>query len=170
MDFQLLNNNSIRIKSKKASFVVDPVKEIGKTSADGVLSLSKGVIDVSRVADSRIVISASGEYEVGGVKISGFAVEQGISYSINADNIFVVLGKVSNLKEAQDKTFSCQIALLNADEDPSAVVAKLEPKIVILYGEKKSEGAKALGKDVSPVNKFSAKDSFPAEMEVIILG
>lgn len=180
MDFSILHDNSIPIKSesikirtKRASFVIDPVKSISKVNSDAVILLgSKEDVDLSRVLGYRVVIEGQGEYEVGSVKISGIKAGDGFVYNIFEDNLVVVLGKVSALSRVQDKSSSCQIALLNVDKSLEASVAKLEPRIVILYGEKKTEGAKELGKEtVNPVQKFSiAKDKLPGEREVVVLG
>lgn len=173
MDFSILHNNSIRIRTKRASFVVDPVKEIAKVNSDAVILLDrKEERDLSRVSDYRVVIEGPGEYEIKSVKISGAKGENGFVYSIFADNVSLVLGKVSMLSRTQDKGLSCQIALLNADDKLEVIAAKLEPRTVVLYGEKKVEGAKELGKEnIKPVGKFSiVKDKLPVETEVVVLG
>jgi len=173
VDFSILYNNSIRIRTKHASFVIDPFRSIPKVSADAVIVLgNKEDIDLSRVSDYRIVIEGGGEYEVNNVKISGIGVGNSFVYRIFADNFILVLGRISALSRIQDESLSSELALLNVDENLEVIVAKLEPKTVILYGEKKMEGAKELGRDhIKPVQKFSiAKDKLPTEMEVVVLG
>ena len=172
MDFSILHNNSIRIRTKRASFVVDPVKSISKTNADAVILLDKEVVDLSRVEDHRVVLQGEGEYEVKNVKISGIGVGDGFVYSIFADNLALVLGKVSKILEIKDRDMDCQIALLNVDGQLQSIAAKLAPGIVILYGEKKIEGAKELGREsINLVQKFtSTKEKLPGEMEVVVLG
>lgn len=173
MDFSILHDSSIKIRSKNASVVVDPTQEIAKTNADAVIVLgTNSNINTERVADQRILIDGAGEYEVSGVKIAGFAGKNGSVYSILGDNIEIILGKVSEISGMQDKTFSCQIAILNVDDELKSIVARLEPKIVILYGDKKMDGAIALGKEnAEAVSKFSVlKDKLPEEMQVVVLG
>lgn len=173
MDFSTLHNNSIRIRTKRASFVVDPVKQIAKVNSDAVILLDKKEdTDLSRVSDYRVVIGSQGEYEIKSVKISGAKIGSGLVYSIFADNLNLVLGRVSVLSRIQDKSWSCQIAILNSDDKLGSIAAKLEPAIVLLYGEKKTDGAKELGKEnIKTVPKFSiVKDKLAGEMEVVVLG
>ena len=173
MDVAILGDNAVKIRSKNASFVVDPVKTISKVSADAILLLSNNTdTDTSRVLDQRIIICGLGEYEVGTVKISGIKVVSGILYSLLLDSIQVVLGKVSDISRLYDNTPSCQIAILKVDDYLKSIAAKLEPKIIVLYGDRKIEGAETLGKQgIQPVQKFTmTKDKMLDEMEVIVLG
>lgn len=172
MDIAILGEDVVKIRSKNTSFVVDPVKSMVKVNADAILLLNNNMhVDTTRVLDQRIIISGGGEYEVGGVKISGIKVLGGIVYSLFLDSCLVVLGKVSDISRLQDTTLSCEVALLLADSDLKSIVAKLEPKIVLLYGDKKMEGARSLGKvGIEPVQKFTTKGKLPEDMEVVVLG
>ena len=172
MDIAVLGGNALKIRSKHTSFVVDPVKTVSKVNADAILLLENINIDTSRVLDQRIIIDGPGEYEVGGVKISGIKAKNGTVYSLLMDNLQVVLGKVSDISRLQDNAPSCQIAVLEVDDDLKSIVGKLEPKTIILYGDKKMEGAKLLGKgDIQPVQKFTTtKDKLPEDMQVVVLG
>jgi hypothetical protein len=172
VDISIVDGNSIKLRGKQATFVVDPGKQMPKTAADGVILLNgKTNIDFSRVTDYRIVIDGPGEYEVGGVKISGIKTSKGVLYSLSIDDISVVLGSAA---EAKIEGFNaCQIAVVNTTgEFNDSFVTALEPKISVLYGEKKAEAAKALGAEaVVPIAKMSAaKDKFPEKMEVVVLG
>ncbi len=79
MDISIIGNQSIKLKGKQATFIVDPTKEMPKTAADAIILLN-GLenMDISRVTDSRITIQGAGGYEVGGVKISGTVTPKGI--------------------------------------------------------------------------------------------
>jgi len=179
MDVAILGINALKIRSRNASFVVDPVKTISKVGADAILLLNNNTdTDTSRVLDQRIIICGLGEYEVGTVKISGITVSppdrqagNGVVYSLLLDSIQVVLGKVSDISRLYDNTPSCQIAILKVDDDLKSIAAKLEPKIIVLYGDKKIEGAKTLGKQgIQPVQKFTiTRDKLPDEMQVVVL-
>jgi hypothetical protein len=171
VDISVIDGNSIKLKGKQATFIVDPVKQMPKTSADGIILLAgKSNVDISRVTDFRIVIDGPGEYEVGGVKISGTKTPKGTLYDLSIDNINVILGSTAEIKA--EGFNACQIAVVNTtgDFNESSLTA-LEPKISVLYGEKKIEAAKALGAEaVIPVSKISAiKDKLPEKMEVVVL-
>lgn len=172
VDISTIGGNSLRLKGKKTTFIVDPVSALPKTSADAVIFLNGGVgTDISRVADFRVVINGPGGYEVGGVKISGTKTPKGIIYRFSIDGVNIILGSLTDTKmEGFD---ACQVAIVNTDSDfNGSFLMALEPKIAILYGDKKSENAKALGAaNVSPVSKITIlKDKLPEKMEVVVLG
>jgi len=172
VDIAILGNQSIKIKGKEATFIVDPMHDMPKTPADAVVLLNgSGNIDISRVADFRIVISGPGGYEVGGAKVSGTTTPKGTLYRFFIDGLTIILGKSS---EAKAEGFSsCQVLVINTDDEFSeSFVTSLEPKIVALYGDKKLESAKTLGaENIQKMTKLTtAKDKLPEKMEVVVLG
>jgi hypothetical protein len=173
VDIAILGENSLRLKGKKVAFVIDPEKGMPKTSADAVILLNDGNnnVDISRVTDSRIIIAGPGSYEVEGIKISGLKTPKGIVYRILIDDIITILGSSTDTKvEGYDV---CQVAIINTTNDFSeSYVTALEPKITVLYGDKKEESAKKLGAEsVNMVPKVTIlKDKLPEEMEIAVLG
>lgn len=172
MDISIVGENSIKLKGKQATFIVDPVKEMPKTSADAVVLLNgSNNIDVGRVTDYRIVIDGAGGYEVGGIKISGTKTPKGILYRLSIDDISIILGSAA---DAKTEGFNvCQVAVVNTTEDFNEIsITALEPKITVLYGDKKTESAKKLGaENVTLVPKMTiTKDKLPEKMEVVVLG
>lgn len=172
VDISIVGKNSIKIKSKQATFIVDPTSALPKTSADAIILLNgSSGIDVTRVNDSRITLDGPGGYEVGGVKISGLRIPKGVLYNLSVDNVVVILGSATDVKTEGYNT--CQIAIVNTNIDfNEAFVTALEPKWIVLYGDKKVESAKTLGAtSVSSVSKITiAKDKLPEKMEIIVLG
>lgn len=172
MDISILEKNSIKLKGKKVTFVIDPVKEMSKTSADAVILLDGDKdIDVNRVTDSRVVISGPGGYEVGGSKISGTRTTSGVLYKFAIDNLLIIVGFAAEIK-AEDFN-DCDVVVVNTGKNfQEAFVAGLEPKIAILYGDKKIESAKTLGiESVVASSKITVtKDKLPEKMEVVTLG
>jgi len=172
MEVALLDKTSIRIKSKHTNFVVDPFEKLAKTPTDAVLILSGINADLSKVTDYRVVIKSPGEYEVGGIKISAIDMDGATVYGLTVDNVDVLLAKTSSITKISEKLKEYQIAIFNVDSEINqTVVTALEPKVVILYGEKAIDAAKALGKeDAQVLQKFSAaEDKLPEEMQVIVL-
>ncbi len=171
MDISIVGKNSIKIKGKKVTFVVDPSKEMPKTNADAIILL-EGIanVDLSRVVDSRIVINGPGEYEVGGGKISAAKTPKGVLYYLSIDELHVIVGKPT---ESKIEGFSAaQVAVINVDSKINeSFITSLESKITVLYGDKKEEEAKALGAEsVSPVPKITiTKDKLPEKMEIVVL-
>lgn len=173
MDISVLSKDSIKIRSKHASIIVDPSLEISKISSDAVIFLNTEDNDLSKVEDYRIVINGPGEYEISGVKVLGTKGEKGFVYGLSVDGFSIILSRSSDISKIKDDTFLSQIVILNVDDEiNSTVVTKLEPKIVVLYGDNKAAAAKILGKENMPaVKKFSVlKDKLPEEMKVVVLG
>lgn len=174
VDVSTLNSSSIKIRFRRASFVIDPPSVGGKTSCDGIVFLNNDKKDLSKASDYRVVINGPGEYEVSGVKISGTRIDDGLVYNFAGDGLGVVLGKTKEISKIKEEfNFESQIAILNVDgEFEESAVTSLEPKVVILYGENKDSGAKNLGKgNLTPTKKFTiSKDKLKDEMEVVVLG
>lgn len=172
MDIAIVGKTSIKLKGKQVTFIVDPSSGIPKTSADAIILLNGyDGIDVSRVTDSRIIMDGAGGYEVGGAKVSGTATPKGTLYRISIDSIDIIVGRTAETKA--EGFNACQVAIVNASGDFSeSFVTSLEPKITVLYGDKKIEAAKTLGaQSLTEVSKITiAKDKLPEKMEVVVLG
>ena len=173
MDIQILGESSLKIKSKKTTLAIDPVASVQKFDADAIL-LTGVDGDVSRVTEYRVIINGAGEYEVSGLKIVGIKAEDGLVFSLISENVRALVAKVSSLKQiSTEKIGDYQIVVLNADTDASeSMITAMEPNIVVLYGLKAKETAKALGKeDVAAQAKISfAEDKLPEETQVMVLG
>lgn len=172
MDIQIFDASSLRIKSKKTTLAFDPQKSIAKFDADAIVLTGKDN-DPSRINNSRLVISGPGDYEVSGLKISGKGSLEEMIFELSSENTNILVAKTSILNNLpSDKIGDYSIVILNADEDLNqSVVTAMEPRIVILYGEKAKDGAKILGSEnSSPVSKISvSEDKLPEELEVAIL-
>lgn len=172
MDISIIGKNSIKVKGKEATFIIDPGREMPKTPADAVILLNGNEnVDISKVADSRIIISGPGGYEIGGAKVSGTTTAKGTLYRLFIDGITIILGRASETKA--EGFSSCQVLVINTDTEFSeSFVTSLEPKIVAVYGDKKTESAKTIGaENVQTMTKLTTtKDKLPEKMEVVVLG
>ena len=171
MDISLVSKDCIKLKGKKASFVVDPKKDSPKTAADAILLTGSGA-DTSRVSDFRIVVKGSGEYEISGSKAAAVATPKCVIFKLSIDNVSIILGKSVDFSKLESNFTACDIALINADSEfNESFITALSPKIVVLYGDNKLDGAKKLGgENLTPIAKFSAvKDKLPEKMEIIVL-
>jgi len=174
MDVTLLSQNSIKIKSKKASLIFDPVLDMQKNNADAVILLSDKSFDLKKVEDYRVVISGPGEYEVGRIKINGVGTGSGTVYSLVVDGVNVLVGRGSDLSLIADKNQEHKVAVIKVDSEiKESIVTSIEPRLIILYGEKTDEAVKALGKekkDIEVGKKLSFnEDKLPEEMGVAVL-
>lgn len=174
MDIVLLQDNAIRIKGKNAALVVNPTKSTPKTQAEGVLNLNSSQdFSTEKVEENRITITGPGEFEVGGVKTTTARVVDKLVASVDVDGVRIVTGSGAAMEKFSDKFEGGGIALINADaEFDYSTLSKIEPSILIVYGELKEEVTKKLGKDGVPkVTKFSTSaDKLPAEMQFVLLG
>ena len=164
---------SLKIKGKSSSFVVDPNNTIkSKTQADAVLLLKeKEKYDLSKIEDSRVLISANGEYEVSGTKIAAFNADSHIFYCLDIDEIQVLITTEDALLGIKESMRDYHMIVLNVNKiiDASLITA-LTPRVVILYGEKSGDLAKVLGSEKEKSAKFSVKkEQIPEEMEVVVL-
>lgn len=172
MDIQIFGNDTLKIKSKKATLGIDPKPLVQKFDADAVLVIDKAC-DPSRVNESRIIIDGVGEYEVSGLKISGLK-SKDTMYVLSSEGVDAVIAKASSLEKlSPDKVGEYKIVIINADSDLNqSIVTAMEPSVVVLYGEKKKELAKILGKENAlQSSKITLmEDKFPDEMDVMLLG
>ena len=174
MDVTKLSESSIKIKGKKASFIIDPTKDIQKNSADALILLSDKTPETGKIEGYRVVISGAGEYEVGRVKINGVRTDNGTVYSLIIDGIDILVGKASDLNLIADKNQEHKVAIIMADSEiKESVITTIEPRLLIIFGEKKEDVLKAIGKEKKDI-EFSKKLSFnedklPEEMGVAVL-
>ncbi|OGH06812.1 MAG: hypothetical protein A2171_00090 [Candidatus Levybacteria bacterium RBG_13_35_9] len=172
MDIQILSGESLKLKIKKTTLVIDPSSSIPKTDADAVVAFDKSS-DVSKVANYRLLINGVGEYEVGGLKITSIKIGSGIMFSFGLENLETALIKASFLSETpSDKIKDYGVVVVNADSEinQSALTA-MEPRIIILYGQKANEAAKELGKaSLTSTSKVSfSEEKLPEETEIYLL-
>lgn len=173
MDIQILDNDTLRLKVKKTTLAVDPKSTASGFDADAVLIMDSSS-DPSIINASRVIINGAGEYEVSGLKILGIKTEKDVLYGLSSENATILIARAGSLeKMSPDKMGNYQIIIINADSDLNqSLITALEPSVVVLYGEKKLEGAKLLGKEnVSISSKISiSEDKLPEELEVMLLG
>ena len=174
MDVTLLNENTLKIKGKNASIIVNPSTFISKTEADAIILLKSDLsFNADKIEGSRIIIKGPGEYEISGIKISTTKVEEDQVARIDVDNVKVLVGNGLAIEKIHDKIEESQVVVINSDEEFNhSILTSLEPNVILIYGAKKTEVAKSLGKDGAiSASKYSiASDKLPAEMEVILLG
>jgi hypothetical protein len=170
MEIALIPPQSVRIKGKQASFVINP---IGKVSGvNGIFVFGKEPIDMSKVEEETIVLQGPGEYELGGVKISGIRVAGQTAYSMRIDNIELLFGDIEAIQKDYAKLKEYHIVLLmtNTIADASFVTS-FAPNAVIFFGEKAEETIKQLAKEAyKKESKYvTTVDKLPQEMEAILL-
>jgi hypothetical protein len=173
MEITTISEKSVKIKGKRMSFAINPIHVKGKIAISAALFFSRLQEPVSTKSfeEEPLIIQGPGEYEAGGVKISGSKVGESFIYKITIDGISTLMAKTSSLVKAKESVTEYDMLLLEADAvADQSVITALNSKVVILYGDNKAENAKAIGKEIVPVSKFSiTKEKLPVDTQIVIL-
>lgn len=167
MEIALVSKNSLRIKGKYAVLSVDPSD---KSESNAALLLNKD--EKVNLAGSEIVIDGPGEFETGGIKITGVRQDSNLVYSMIVDSVSVLLGKVTALEKIHTKLKEANIVVVNCDNVVDAsFLSTLVINVIIFYGEKSVDVCKAFGQEnAKKLPKYATTiDKLPAEVETVIL-
>lgn len=166
MEISLLPKNALKLKGKKASFVCNSEEKLeGYNAALFFSSIPSYVGEVVKIA-------GAGDFEVGGIKIVGIRSEEDILYSMNIDDVSLLIGKIKSLERMQHKLKEHTVVVVFGDVVGDATFAtSLGTNAVVFYGDKANEIVHAYAKEnVQEMNKFvTAIDKLPAEMQTILL-
>ncbi len=171
MEILLVSPDSIKIKGKYASVIIDPPVDGAKNSADAVVFMQQDRTSTIKVDEHRLVIDGAGEYEIGQIKITGFRFKEGRAYEFNVDGISILLVSSETLKNAQGIGKDYKIVVVKSDSniDASAITA-LAPRVTVFYGKNATVSAKELGKEPQVTSKYQITyDKLPEEMAVVVL-
>lgn len=166
MEITFLQKSGLRIKGKTATFFVNPE---GSIAADAVLLLHP---DADFSTEESVILQGAGEYEIGGVKITGMRNEKGVLYSMNLDGMDIVVGTISLLSSMQHKLKEYNVVIVDCDETIDAsFLTSLAINAVLFYGVTAQGVAEGFEKEkLQKINKYSASlGKLPTEMETILL-
>ena len=170
MEVSILPKNILRIKSKQATFLVDATEKL--TGINAMLSLQTLTSDLEE--EGVVIIDGPGDFEIGGVKISGLRSNTEIVYSLVLDGVDLMLGTVAALEKIQHKVKEHALVVLKADENSpldAAFVTGLATNVLVAYGPKGKTLIDSFGKEnPQTLNKYSVtKDKLPLEVQTILL-
>lgn len=174
MEVTTISSSSIKIKGKQAAFAVNPVAAKAKIGVSSAIFFDRVTtpVDLKIFEEEPLIIQGPGDYEVGGIKFSGNVMNDSFVYRVTVDMIGVLCAKTSSLIKSKDSAADYDILLLEADAvaDP-ALITPLNPSVIIFYGEKKDESAKAMGREEgSAVSKYSVtREKLPTEIQIVTL-
>lgn len=126
------SNNSVKLKGKNATLVIDPS---GKVDADIVLVSSTADSSAfSKIEGNRLIISGPGEYEAGGISITAKAAKGGVIYYIydNVKILFTLSSAISSVPDDED--FDCLLVKI-VGEIPKDAFGPIQAKCVVLFGD-----------------------------------
>lgn len=168
MEISRISKTSLRIKGKNAVLAVDPREKLESNAA---LLLSRS-FDRVNTTGSEIVINGPGEYETGGVKITGVINETDLAYSMDVDSVSILLGRLTTFEKLHNKLKEANILVVNCDviTDASFLTA-LSTNVIIFYGDKATEIGREFGQEnIKHLPKYvSTIDKLPTEVETVIL-
>lgn len=169
MEIALLPHTTLRIKGKQMTLGVD---QVDKNNSRATIALRFGRKDF-RPVDDNVLITGAGDYEIGGIKITGTRSGSKVVFSIAVDGIDVLLGKLTALEAMQHKLKEHNIVVVLCDGAVSTAsfLTSLTSNAVLFYGEKAPEVSQSFGKDnVKAMPKYlTTKDKLPTEVETVIL-
>ena len=166
MEIALLPKNAVRVKGKQATVVIDPVDSVTPHQAAIFLTLGGAVM-----VDS-VPIVGPGEYEIGGIKISGVKSSSGTVYSLTVDDIDLLIGKLSVIEKAQHTLKEHHLVLILTEEESDAsFVTSLATNGLLLYGEKAKNVIQKFAKEgMNEMNKYQVtKEKLTPEIQTILL-
>lgn len=169
MEIVFVDESSVRIKGKHVTFLVNPSSK-NKIPTDATLLI--GSNRLSNFFDSGILFQGPGEYEVKGTKVTGFATDKDVMYTIMIDGMSVFVGSVAAAVQAKDTLHEHNIAILFANEALSqTTMGILNANVLVFLGEKAQENATTFGKEFAKVSKYVVtKEKLPSETEFVFLG
>lgn len=171
MEITSAGEDSVRLKGKNVIILADPTPKSGP--GDIAISLKKGGVSAV-VPNVKLSITGAGEYEVGGVKITGVNTSSQMVFTGEIDGVRFVIGDAKALEEALPKLDETQVAIIKVSEGfNSQIIAGLGPRVGVLYGPQKDSALNELGKkDLISVLKYVVKNDAlaPEKEEIVALG
>lgn len=170
MEITLLSKDSLRIKGKHTTLGINPADKSAVLNA----SILIGNLPSSRIKipNDSVVIDGPGEYEVGGIKISGMRNNRDIVYQCIVDGITVSIGSIAALDKTQTKLGESDIVVVLADMTTDAsFITNFSPRAVVFFGENGSEVVQTFAKEnVKELSKYQTTlEKLPVEMETVLL-
>lgn len=132
MEISLVNSASVKIKGKNASLIIDPV---AKQDADIIIATKPlDVLAIDKVEGVRLVIAGPGEYEAGGISVTGKTIKGNILYHIIdvSKVLFTTSQGVSNVPD--DEEYDCLLIEVVGELKEDAF-ASVNAKCVVLFGD-----------------------------------
>ena len=168
MEISRLSDDSIKLKGKTASLIVNPEKV--SEDFQGALYLTSGS-SKNPLYGQGIAIDSPGEYEIGGVKIKGVRKDDSMMYTMEIDGVNLIIGKLSTLEKMQGKYQDLALACIEVDSpiDPS-FMSTVASSYLIYFGKKADELSQTFLKgEVEKTSKLSTtKEKLPQDMQTIL--
>ncbi len=127
MEVQRVSDTSFKIKSKNASFLIDP--SAGKTDSE-ILVFTSPPKDYS-VLPQTLVISGPGEYEVSGVSIKGENHNKKCAYDFLEENQKILVAAASSVTDIKELEEYGAIIII-ADQALGDTLGEIAAEVIII--------------------------------------
>jgi hypothetical protein len=154
MEIQLLSPGSIKIKGKNASVVFDPTSK-----ADAEIVIATKALDtltLDRVSNTRLIVSGPGEYEAGGISISGKKVKDKMIYVFTESLKVAVVNSEIAGELPDDEDFDAVVVHVDTNFSDE-VLGPISTKCIVLYGDLAQATVKS--ENTEKTNKVNLKKS-----------
>ena len=136
MEIRFLGNQTIYIKGKKESVLVNPTDKDGSLKLGGrIIAFTSKDFDNLGLSTEKVILRGPGEYEIGGVEVQGVNGGNGdVIYVFTIDGVTV--GVFGDLKEAlsdkkQEKISSLDVMLISIKKNES-----ISDKLILDWAKK----------------------------------
>ncbi|MBI5044524.1 MAG: hypothetical protein HZC02_01230 [Candidatus Levybacteria bacterium] len=170
MEIASFGTNSIRIKGKNASIIINPQDK--GTISNAVILIGNPQKSSLKIPTDTVIIDGPGEYEAGGIKMTGVKAESQTVYTVTVDGVEILLGDREALEKAHQKLKDHNIAVVFANTFGNISFApSLAMNAILFTGEKGRECVDTIAKDTKKeVPKYTISvDKLPSETETILL-
>lgn len=165
MEIQLLSQDSIKIKGKNASVIFDPTS---KSDAEIIIATKAlDALALDKVLNTRLIVTGPGEYEAGGVSISGKRVKEKMIYVLFENlKIAVVNSEVAG-ELPDDEDFDAVVVHVDTNFSDE-VLGPISTKCIVLYGDLAQATVKS--ENTEKTNKVNLKKSSEVAGKTFLLG
>lgn len=132
MEISKVNSASVKLKGKNASVVVDPSVKIDAEIV--ILTNPSDTSSVEKVEGKRLIIAGPGEYEVGGVSITGRASKGGTTYLLLEQSKVLLTLSSAIAHVPDDEEFDCLLIKINGELSKDSL-GPINAKCVVLFGD-----------------------------------
>lgn len=170
MEISLQSVNSLKIRGKHAALYINPQDKTANYNM--AILLGNPAKSSLKIRDDVVIIDGPGEYEAGGIKVTGIKADSASVYSITIDGVELILGDREALEKVHQKVKEHNVALIHAGTFGNTSFAPaLGMNAILFFGDKGKETIDTMAKEEKKEsNKFSiSSDKLPAETETILL-
>jgi hypothetical protein len=170
MEISVQSPMSLKLKGKHATIVINPYDK--STAYNAALLIGSPAKSDLKFNEEGVVIDGPGEYEAGGVKISGTRVDGLTVYSLNVDGVDIAVGDIAALEKLHQKMKEHNVLIVHANTVQTATfITTLATNASLFYGVNSREVVDSLAKEEKKVvQKYQiTAEKLPAETETILL-